>query len=106
MCKRKFWKVVKRTDVMKVECIICFASTSQAIMAEQELLEKGVAVRVMPKPSSIEAGCGFCLRFLPHDRDKAILFLTACGINVKETYLTEESGGNISYGRVPVAASA
>ncbi|MDR1030105.1 MAG: DUF3343 domain-containing protein [Treponema sp.] len=82
---------------MKVERIICFESTSQAIMAEQVLLEQAFYVRVMPKPSSIQAGCGFCLRFLPEDIDKAVSFLSKCGINVKETYRMEESGGTVSY---------
>ncbi|MDR1301928.1 MAG: DUF3343 domain-containing protein [Treponema sp.] len=82
---------------MQVERIICFESTSQAIMAEQALLEQAFYVRVMPKPSGIEAGCGFCLRFLPDDIDKAVLFLSKCGITVKETYRMEESDGTVSY---------
>jgi hypothetical protein len=87
---------------MKDESIICFESTTQAIRAEQMLLEKAFNVRVMPKPSGIEAGCGFCLRFLPEDIEKAAIFLLSCGIPVKETYRMEELDETISYHRVPI----
>jgi hypothetical protein len=87
---------------LSVEVIVCFESTSQAIMAEQALLEQAFHVRVMPKPAKIEAGCGFCLRFLPEDIEKVVVFLLKCGINVKETYRMEESGGSVSYNRTPV----
>jgi hypothetical protein len=87
---------------MKVEGVICFESTTQAIRAEQAFLEQRFNVRVMPKPSGIEAGCGFCLRFLPEDVEKAVAFLLSCGICVRETYRMEESDGVVSYRRVPV----
>ncbi|MDR1363162.1 MAG: DUF3343 domain-containing protein, partial [Spirochaetaceae bacterium] len=83
-----------------VESIICFESTSQAIMAEQALIEKAFSVRVMPKPAAIEAGCGFCLRFSPDDLDRAVLFLASCGIDVKETYRMEESDGITAYSKL------
>jgi hypothetical protein len=86
---------------LRVEGIICFESTSQAIMAEQALLEAAFHVRVMPKPAAIKGGCGFCLRFLPDDLEKAVLFLLKQGVHVNETYRMEESGGSVSYSRVP-----
>jgi hypothetical protein len=79
------------------EVIICFESTAQAIMAEQTLLEKAFYVRVMPKPSAIKAGCGFCLRFLPEDIAKIVPCLSECGIAVAEIYRMEESDGKVSY---------
>jgi hypothetical protein len=96
--------MTKEHAALNVESIICSESTSQAVMAEQVLLEKVFYVRVMPKPSGIKAGCGFCLRFLPDDVDKTVLFLSKCGINIKETYRMEESDRTISYSRVPVPA--
>jgi hypothetical protein len=87
---------------LEVEGLICFESTSQAIMAEQALLARALYVRVMPKPSVIEAGCGFCLRFLPEDIEKAVLVLAEGGIQVKETYRMEDSGGTRSYRRVGI----
>jgi hypothetical protein len=85
-----------------VESIICFESTAQAIRAEQTLLENALSVRVMPKPAGIEAGCGFCLRFLPEDIGRAVAFLSSCGIRVGETYRMEESGGIVTYRTSPV----
>jgi hypothetical protein len=87
----------KRGTGLKVESIICFESTAQAIMAEKALLDAAFYVRVMPKPSVIKAGCGFCLRFLPYDIERIIAFLAECGISVNETYLMEEADGTISY---------
>jgi hypothetical protein len=74
-------------------------------MAEQALLEEAFYVRVMPKPSVIEAGCGFCLRFLPDDIDKAVSFLSTRGVNIKEIYRVEKSGANVSYNRQAVIRS-
>jgi hypothetical protein len=70
-------------------------------MAEQTLLEKAFYVRVMPKPSAIEAGCGFCLRFLPEDIEKVVPCLLECGIAVTEIYRKEESEGQVSYKTLP-----
>ena len=86
------------------EVIVCFESTSQAIMSEQALLEAAFYVRVMPKPAGIKAGCGFCLRFLPEDLEKVIVFLSKRGVHVRETYRMEESGGTASYRKTPCEA--
>jgi hypothetical protein len=68
-------------------------------MAEQTLLEEALYVRVMPKPSAIQAGCGFCLRFLPEDIEKVVPCLSKRGIAVREIYRMEESDGKVSYHR-------
>ncbi|MCL2006798.1 MAG: DUF3343 domain-containing protein [Treponema sp.] len=60
-------------------------------MAEQALLEGGFSVRVMPVPSSIKEGCGFCLRFLPEDLERAAVFLSERGLTVGEAYVPEET---------------
>jgi hypothetical protein len=91
---------IKEHAALSVEVIVCFESTSQAIMAEQALVEQAFYVRVMPKPADIKAGCGFCLRFLPETIEKVVEFLSKCGINVKEAYRMEESDGTVSYSRV------
>ncbi|MDR3146821.1 MAG: DUF3343 domain-containing protein [Treponema sp.] len=87
---------------MKVEAIVCFESTSEAIMAEQALADRAVPVRVMPKPAAIEAGCGFCLRFSPDDLERVAALLLECGIKVKATYRMEEAEGGCSYRQVSV----
>jgi hypothetical protein len=104
----EWWRVKndsdgKRGTGLKAESIICFDSTAQAVMAEKALLDKAFDVRVMPKPSVIEAGCGFCLRFSPDDIEKAIVFLAECGINVTETYRMEEADGTVSYTKTCVS---
>lgn len=90
---------------LRLESIICFESTAQAIMAEQVLLAAAFAVRVMPKPACIKGGCGFCLRFLPEDLGRAIVFLSKHGVNVEETYWMEEAGGAVSYRRMPYSSA-
>jgi hypothetical protein len=55
----------------------------------------------MPKPSVIQAGCGFCLRFLPDDLESVLAALSEQGIKGTETYWMEESDGTVSYSSVP-----
>ncbi|WP_010256523.1 DUF3343 domain-containing protein [Treponema primitia] len=72
------------------ELIIGFDSVTQAIMAEQALVEQGFYVRVMPMPAGIRTGCGFCLRFVPEDLERAASFLSERGLAIKEAW--EKSG--------------
>jgi hypothetical protein len=97
--------MTKEHAASDIEAIICFESTSQAILAEQTLLEGAFYVRVMPKPSAIEAGCGFCLRFLPEDIEKGVVFLSKYGIHVKEIYRMEKLDGTVTYNKVPIATA-
>ncbi|MDR0540155.1 MAG: DUF3343 domain-containing protein [Spirochaetaceae bacterium] len=76
------------------EIIVCFENVAQAIMAEQALVEKKVDVRVMPTPSSIRAGCGFCLRFLPEFFKNVIRFLAEQNFFVSEAYCREKAAGS------------
>jgi len=83
------------------EAIVCFESASMAIMAEQTLTEKKFSVRVMPAPSGIREGCGFCLRFPPQDIERAIAFLFEQGFTGTEAYMREETEGLVSYRKIP-----
>jgi hypothetical protein len=74
------------------EVIICFESVSSAIMAEQALNGAAFKARVMPVPSGIRGGCGFCLRFSPEDIDGAAAFLSGRGFDVKDAW--EKPGGS------------
>jgi hypothetical protein len=67
-------------------------------MAEQALAEQAFYVRIMPVPSGIRAGCGFCLRFLPEDIERAVAFLSERGLAIKEAW--EKSGDSESYRKV------
>jgi hypothetical protein len=82
------------------EVIFCFESAAQAIMAEQALLEGAFDVRIMPVPSQIRAGCGFCLRFLPEDFGRAAAFLSGRGFPAAEAYRVELADGTGSYRRI------
>ena len=61
-------------------------------MAEQDLIKNKFKVRVMPMPSTVKEGCGFCLRLLPEELEKAALFLNKQGLKIKEAYMKEDSG--------------
>ena len=62
-------------------------------MAEQALLDGGFSVQVMPVPSSIREGCGFCLRLSPEDLERAAAFLGEREIVLTEAYLPEDQMG-------------
>ena len=70
-------------------------------MAEQSLLEGKFSVRVMPVPSAIRAGCGFCLRLIPEELERAAAFLAELGIVLADIYLPE--GEPVSYKKMPLA---
>jgi hypothetical protein len=82
------------------EAIVYFESTVEAILAEQALAGRGVFVRVMPTPSGIRAGCGFCLRFLPEDIERAAIVLLECGITVAEVYVRKDADDGESYMKI------
>ena len=84
------------------EIIVRFERVTEAIMAEEALTGQGVMARVMPTPSSIHAGCGFCLRFAPEDMERAAAFLAERGMVVTEAYTREEAGGPPVYRRINV----
>ena len=69
-------------------------------MAEQLLAENAFSVKVMPAPSSIRAGCGICLRFLPEDFRRAAAFLAGLGYADTEAYMREEADGGASYKKI------
>jgi selenide,water dikinase len=74
-------------------------------MAEQLLLERKLSVRVMPVPSTIKTGCGFCIRVLPVDFEQAVACLKEGGLNDNEAYLREqETTGVPSYRKITAAS--
>jgi hypothetical protein len=85
------------------EVIVGFEGVSQAILAEQTLMEQGFYVRVMPMPAGIRAGCGFCLRFLPEDLEKAAVFLSERGLPIKEAW--EKSPETGKYRKFTICAA-
>jgi hypothetical protein len=80
-----------------VEAVISFESVSHAIQAEQFLLEAGFQVKVMPVPSSLKPGCGFCLR-LPYERiAEACGCLGRNGVSRSDVFLRDENGEFSAY---------
>ena len=69
-------------------------------MAEKALLEGGLSVKVMPVPSSVREGCGFCLRLIPEELERAAIFLSEHGITLTEVYLP--AGEPASYKKTPI----
>jgi len=89
------------------EIIVCYKSASHAIAAEQALAEGNFSVGIMPAPSVIQAGCGFCLRFLPEDFVGAAALLSERGLSVSDAYLRRGSRGegrpeSFSYEKIPL----
>ena len=85
------------------EAIICFESVSVVILAEQALAGNNFSVRIMPTPSSIRGGCGFCLRFLPEDFERAAAFLLEKGFAVTEAYSREETEGRVFFEKLSIS---
>ena len=93
------------------EVIICFENAFEAIMAERTLVpppsdasqQQPVAVRIMPLPVGIRAGCGFCLRLAPKDLVRAAAILAAHGIIVNEAWKTSETG---AYSKIAIGNTA
>jgi hypothetical protein len=69
-------------------------------MAEQALVENKFSVRVMPTPTAIRGGCGFCLRVSMDDFEQVFAFLTAQGFSGLDAYKREEVNGITSYEKI------
>ncbi len=41
---------------------VVFHSTTEALKAEERMLECGLSCELMPVPKSISAGCGLCIK--------------------------------------------
>jgi hypothetical protein len=79
-----------------LEMIISFENASSAIAADQLLSGAGIAAMVMPVPSSIQSGCGFCLRLPPELLGAAIARLESGGIPYTGVFSrAEEHGGSV-----------
>lgn len=76
---------------------MAFAGTSDAIKAEQALVNAGLHVRVMNLPSSIRAGCGICLRLGPDDYTTASRLLNAAGVAPQGVYERHPSPTGSTY---------
>jgi hypothetical protein len=53
------------------EALLVFQNTREAVIAERELLDRGLEVRVMPMPRSLGPVCGMVLRVNSADVERA-----------------------------------
>ncbi|MDR1019570.1 MAG: DUF3343 domain-containing protein [Synergistaceae bacterium] len=87
-----------------MDMVINFANVSSAIAAEQALSQAGILAMVMPTPSSVQAGCGFCLRLPPQSLDAAIERLDSDGVSYSGVFSRSVEQGGDTY--VPLGAFA
>ncbi len=85
---------------MHTEIVLTFPNTHSALGGEKALIEAGVTVRVMPRPSALGEGCGICLRIDREDRAKAEIVLRSGGIGVEALFLRERGPGGALYRRL------
>ena len=53
----------------KLQCIVSFKTTTQAMAFEDRAKEEGLAGRIIPLPRVISAGCGLSWKDLPENKD-------------------------------------
>lgn len=84
-------------DMEKREIVLTFMTAHAAMAGEQVLLDCGVAVRVMPRPSALGDGCGICLRVDEVSGEAARARLEAAGVEVEAAYLKHRENGKSAY---------
>lgn len=84
-------------NAQKDEVVLTFANTHGAITAEKTLLAAGLAVRVMPLPDAIGAGCGISLRVDFDEMKNAVSVLEKAGAPPEGVYLAQKKEGRTAY---------
>ncbi|MDR0649096.1 MAG: DUF3343 domain-containing protein [Synergistaceae bacterium] len=77
--------------------MISFANASSAITADKLLSEAGIVAMVMPVPSAIQTGCGFCLRLSPKLLADAIKLIESNGVAYSGVFSRTEEQGVSAY---------
>lgn len=85
---------------MKMEYIITFKNTNQAIKAEKCLEERDLKVTVLPLPSKIRAGCGICLKLRAEDIEPALSALATNEVHDIGVYSMEGAKSDASFKEV------
>lgn len=80
-----------------MEAVLTFRNTHGAVNGERVLLEGGLAVRVMPLPTCLGAGCGLCLRVDGTDLEQALQILAESKIEVQGLFWKERLGRRTEY---------
>jgi hypothetical protein len=77
-----------------VEIVLTYNSTKSALESEEKLLKEGFKVKVMARPVSLGANCGFCLRIESNEIDKAIIFLSKQGLKPEGLYYKDSKNND------------
>ncbi len=85
---------------MKMEYLITFKNTNQAIKAEKCLEERDLKVTVLPLPSKIRAGCGICLKLRAEDIEPALSALAVNDIHEIGVYSREGAKSDVPFKEV------
>ncbi|MDR0765000.1 MAG: DUF3343 domain-containing protein [Synergistaceae bacterium] len=88
-----------------MEAIIDFANVSSAIIAEQVLSGDGISTTVMPTPSAVRAGCGFCLRLSRKSPAAAVECLENNNVPYSGVFSRTEEQGRNAYIQLNASAS-
>lgn len=80
-----------------MEIVMTFRTSHNAISGERVLEEGGLAVKVMPKPMALGAGCGICLRVDGNDLAQARELLATAGIAPQGCYEKRMTAEQIEY---------
>lgn len=72
--------------------LITFKNTHGAIGGEKFLKEKGIAVVVMPTPTTITKSCGISLRITPQEFIKVQQLVNDNSFEVEKIYLKSDTG--------------
>ncbi len=79
------------------EMFFTFPGTHAAMAAEKALLAAGFAVRVMPLPDAVGAGCGLSTRVDAADAADAAKVLREGGVPFEGAYGIDKQSGKVEY---------
>jgi hypothetical protein len=80
-----------------MEVIFTFRTPGEAVKGEAALDAAGLAVKVMPRPPVLGAGCGLCLRLPEAEVAPGLRLLAALGLTPEGLYDRLETEGASCY---------
>jgi hypothetical protein len=80
-----------------MEVVLTFSGPAEAVKGEAALEAGGLAVKVMPRPPVLGAGCGLCLRLPEAEAAAGLRILAAAGLGPEGLYDRLEKDGTVSY---------
>ena len=68
------------------KCVFTFSSTADAMGMEKFCVEKGIAGRIIPVPTSITAGCGLAWCADINEKDNILKFIEENNVSYEGVY--------------------